>query len=194
MISIAPLTPLRMLVTSPAKAIARFRPSERVRSIAASLVAMIEAPAITHIAAMIMMPTAMISPVIIRARRRGSLVGGVNMLRFLWPDMSFEHSVLNNRLKQFLRHHQLREWIDLHLASGEMAALRYPAASPDFRYAPLAGRRTGNTVRSMRGSIARSGFCRRLNCDRLHCRRGQRVVGLRHSMIETLLGYRAVHR
>jgi hypothetical protein len=46
--------------------------------------------------------------------------------------VSFEHSVLNNRLKQFLRHHQLREWIDLHLASGEMAALRCPAASPDF--------------------------------------------------------------
>src|SRR6266446_5239809 len=132
MISIAPLTPPRMPVTSPAKATARFRPSERVRSIAASLVAMIEAPAITHIAAMIMMPTAMISPVIIRARRRGSLVGGVNMLRFLWPDVSFEHSVVNNRLKQFLRHHQLREWIDLHLASGKTAALRRPAASPDF--------------------------------------------------------------
>jgi hypothetical protein len=51
----------------------------------------------------------MISPVIIRARRRGSLGDGVNMLRFLWPDVSFEHSVLNNRLKLLLRHHQLRE-------------------------------------------------------------------------------------
>src|SRR6266436_5622593 len=100
MISIAPLTPSTMLVTSPAKATARFRPSERVRSIAASLAAMIEAPAITHIAAMIMMPTAMISPVIIRARRRGSLVGGVNMLRFSGPNGSFEHSVVNNGLKR----------------------------------------------------------------------------------------------
>src|SRR5258708_3317355 len=100
MISIAPLTPSRMLVTSPAKATARFRPSERVRSIAAPLAGMIEAPAITHIAAMIMMPTAMISPVIIRARRRGSLVGGVNILRFSGANLSFEHSVVKNRLKR----------------------------------------------------------------------------------------------
>src|SRR2546421_86371 len=68
-ISIAPATPSRIWVTSPAKATARFRPSDRVRSIAACLAAMIEAPAITHIAAMIRIPTAMISPVIVRARR-----------------------------------------------------------------------------------------------------------------------------
>src|SRR5437868_4595048 len=101
MISIAPATPSRTWVTSPAKATARFRPSDRVRSIAACLAAMIEAPAITHIAAMIKMPTAMISPVIVRARRRGSLVRGVNMLRFSGPDVSFEHSGVNNRLRRF---------------------------------------------------------------------------------------------
>jgi len=53
-------------------------------------------------------------------------------MRFSGPDVSFEHSVVNNRLKQFLPHHQPREWIDLHLASGEAAALRFAAASPDL--------------------------------------------------------------
>jgi hypothetical protein len=75
------------------------------------------------------------------------------MLRFLWPNVSFEHSVVNNRLKQFLRH-RLREWIDLHPASDEMAALRCPAASPDFsQRARLPGKGTGDAPGPARGLL-----------------------------------------
>src|SRR3954471_6550007 len=72
-ISIAPATPPRIWVNSSAKAAARLRSSDRVRSIAASLAVVIEAATVVHMARMTMTPTATISIVVARQRRRGSV-------------------------------------------------------------------------------------------------------------------------
>jgi hypothetical protein len=79
-ISIAPATPPRIWVNSSAKAAARLRSSDRVRSIAASLAVVIEAATVVHIATMTMMPTATISIVVARQRRRGSVGNRVDKL------------------------------------------------------------------------------------------------------------------
>ena len=80
-ISIAPATPPRIWVNSSAKAAARLRPSDRVRSIAASLAVVIEAATVVHIARMTMTPTATISIVVARQRRRGSVGNRVGNLQ-----------------------------------------------------------------------------------------------------------------
>ena len=83
---------IEIWVTSSAKATARLWPSDRARSIAASLAAVIEAMTIAHIARMTMMPTATISIVMARAWRRGSLGKGMTKLPSSEEDGPSRHS------------------------------------------------------------------------------------------------------
>jgi hypothetical protein len=63
-----------------------------VRSIAASLAVVIEAATVVHIATTTMMPTAMISIVVARQRRRGSLGNRADKLAGSEEDGASRHS------------------------------------------------------------------------------------------------------
>src|SRR5215469_11846303 len=99
MISIAPATPPRTWFTSSANATARLRPSDRARSIAASLATITDAITVAHIARVIAVPTAIIPQVSALARRRGSLAKAVNKWVRSQINTAIEHYPVNNRLK-----------------------------------------------------------------------------------------------